>query len=253
MKYFLETIDVINMQMKNKETVASGPATRKDVIQWMQWLKEAQPIVFTKTTDAPLETEDIPGDIALDCPFQTIAIEMSDGPICSPPEAPKEEWDVYIYCIVVREVAPKKFEALSLCKAVNKYTGDILYNTILETKTLNEIVKTLMDRLNSKSSSVGFENIRSKSINIGVGRAKDSFRVRRIVHVVPKKEQQAYGSRNEKVDWSHRWLVRGHWRKTNTIGKDREGVYCVHGFTWVTDHEKGPDDAPLINKVRLVD
>jgi hypothetical protein len=47
--------------------------------------------------------------------------------------------------------------------------------------------------------------------------------------------------------------VRGHWRKVNGIGKDRSGEYCVKEFTWVTEHDKGPDGKPLIRKTRIVD
>jgi hypothetical protein len=251
MRWFLRTVDVLNFQVANK-VKAIGIATHDDAIKWQKWMKDAQPIVFEKTGDAPEETKDISCELSLDCPFQTIAIEMADGPICSPPEDYGIDWDVYIYCIVVREVEPKKFESASLVKAVNKMTGDMMFNIVLETKTLNEIVQKLMDRLNSKSSSVGFENIRSHAIKLGSGKSKDSFRVRRIVHVVPKKEQQAYSQRYEKVDWSHRWLVRGHWRKVDGVGKDRAGDYSTNGFTWVTDHEKGPESAPLITKTRLV-
>jgi len=55
------------------------------------------------------------------------------------------------------------------------------------------------------------------------------------------------------IDWSHRWEVRGHWRKCDGIGKDREGKRCVNNFTWVKEHEKGPEDLPLIKKTRIIE
>lgn len=42
------------------------------------------------------------------------------------------------------------------------------------------------------------------------------------------------------VPWSHRWEVRGHWRRL------RSGIR-----TWVRPHVKGPDDKPLIRKRKV--
>jgi hypothetical protein len=56
-----------------------------------------------------------------------------------------------------------------------------------------------------------------------------------------------------KVVWSHRFEVRGHWRKIDdaSIGKNRAGEYNKLGFTWVNEHEKGPKELPLVEKVRV--
>jgi hypothetical protein len=57
---------------------------------------------------------------------------------------------------------------------------------------------------------------------------------------------------NREVDWSHRWLVRGHWRKCSTIGKDQFGNYGINAFTWVKPHEKGPEHLqPVFDKTRV--
>lgn len=53
------------------------------------------------------------------------------------------------------------------------------------------------------------------------------------------------------IDWSHRWEVRGHWRHVKGLGKDRAGIYSVHGFTWVNNFVKGPEDKPLVVKTRV--
>lgn len=42
------------------------------------------------------------------------------------------------------------------------------------------------------------------------------------------------------VDWSHRWIVGGHWR--NQYISEAEG----HRLTWVHEHVKGPEDKPLV-------
>lgn len=49
------------------------------------------------------------------------------------------------------------------------------------------------------------------------------------------------------VDWSHRWLVRGHWRN-QACGPKREKRQTV----WVTPYVKGPDDKPLVIKPAAV-
>lgn len=43
------------------------------------------------------------------------------------------------------------------------------------------------------------------------------------------------------VEWSHRWIVRGHWRQ-QPVGPGR----TQRRPTWVPAHVKGPDDKPLV-------
>lgn len=78
--------------------------------------------------------------------------------------------------------------------------------------------------------------------------------VRRIVRVATKKSAPNLRpiSGAGEIDWSHRWEVMGHWRKVDTIGKDRGGDYCVEGFTWVKEHIRGPEEMPLVKKPRVV-
>ena len=52
-----------------------------------------------------------------------------------------------------------------------------------------------------------------------------------------------------KIDWSHSWEVRGHWRKCTGIGKDRDGSYSVSGYTWIVNHVKGSGE--LVKKHRV--
>jgi hypothetical protein len=44
------------------------------------------------------------------------------------------------------------------------------------------------------------------------------------------------------VDWSHRWVVRGHWRKQWYASTK------THDLIWIAPYIKGPDDAPLVVK-----
>lgn len=53
------------------------------------------------------------------------------------------------------------------------------------------------------------------------------------------------------VDWSHRWLVNGHWRHQPypSLGLDRGGK-TVTRLKWIAPYVKGPDDKPLVLKDR---
>ena len=46
------------------------------------------------------------------------------------------------------------------------------------------------------------------------------------------------------VEWSHRWIVRGHWRKQPC--KDRPGGDWTYRHVFIHPHIKGPDDKPLL-------
>lgn len=55
------------------------------------------------------------------------------------------------------------------------------------------------------------------------------------------------------LEYSYAFRVRGHWRRIGdkTFGKDRNGIYNVHGFTWVTEYTKG--EGELAKRIRVVE
>lgn len=53
-----------------------------------------------------------------------------------------------------------------------------------------------------------------------------------------------------KLEYSHCFRVRGHWRRFDGIGKNRQGIREINGYTWVKDYTKG--EGELIKKVRVV-
>lgn len=60
---------------------------------------------------------------------------------------------------------------------------------------------------------------------------------------------------SREIDWDMRWWVRGHWRKLpspEVPGKDRTGEYNVKGFTWVTEHLRGPENKPIRNSTYIL-
>lgn len=80
--------------------------------------------------------------------------------------------------------------------------------------------------------------------------------LRKIVRILPKgvrrhSKLEPITARGV-INWSHRWEVRGHWRKVAGLGKDRAGEYVVPHFTWVKEFEKGPLGKALVVKTRVL-
>ncbi len=110
-------------------------------------------------------------------------------------------------------------------------------------------------RLFDKDRKLCFaEETLSKPKSLPNGRGgRELNRVSPVIHVFlsKPKESASYQSLNGgTIDWLHSWSVRGHWRKCASLGKDREGAYCIPGFTWVKDHVRG--DGPMVEKTRIV-
>jgi len=111
--------------------------------------------------------------------------------------------------------------------------------------------KALFDQMKTKYA-VGEERMNER-IRIGSGKKRELHKIKDLIHVVLKKEKKTYlANTSRKIDWTHRWEVMGHWRKVETIGKDRQGKYGIKGFTWVSAHVKGPDEMMLVPKIRVV-
>lgn len=69
---------------------------------------------------------------------------------------------------------------------------------------------------------------------------RDGLPISDVTTVTLRRQETRYQDRDDPgfVDWSHRWLVRGHVRRLS----DRQ--------TWVRPHVKGPEDKPLVLKHR---
>lgn len=62
------------------------------------------------------------------------------------------------------------------------------------------------------------------------------------ITVIEFRKSAVRGDGSSTVDWSHRWLCRGHWRKQwYGSGDDR-----YWEFIWIHPHIKGPEDKPLL-------
>ncbi len=54
------------------------------------------------------------------------------------------------------------------------------------------------------------------------------------------------GGTSNEVEWTHRWIVRGHWRNQYLPSRG------MHREQWIDQHVKGPEDLPLVVKPIVV-
>lgn len=98
--------------------------------------------------------------------------------------------------------------------------------------------------IDSKNTMVGSENVISK-------KRSGKEIIIPITHMCNKKYIKRYNNpTGNKIEWKHSWKVLGHWRKNRSLGKNREGLYCENGRTWVKPCVKGNGD--LIEKLRIL-
>jgi hypothetical protein len=160
-----------------------------------------------------------------------------------------------VECAWCKEVAPKEYEVILFCSTVlnggpgtrfivRSLPGDVFHE--------NALVLIRAATVALARTSLGVQKTVHR-IRLGKGKSRRLKKISNVVHCIPKKHLNEYlPSLNAEFDFSHRFEVRGHWRKTPTIGKNRQGVYGTQGFTWVVPHEKGPEHLPLVKKTREV-
>jgi hypothetical protein len=152
--------------------------------------------------------------------------------------------------MLIQERKPGAYDFYHLIYAHNKFT--IIHNdenskniALDRSKGLANEYINLIHR-----GTEGIENVK-QILKIGPKKDRQKRTIRRVIHIAMKKEQgKVVPFCGNSIDWSHRWLVRGHWRNIQGIGKNRNGDYCIEGKTFVTSHEKGQGD--LVHKVRVV-
>ena len=260
MRYFQEMVECARINGIYK-TVRSGsaisteiePVTKEVFDVFFKCVELCQPFVFLNNILPVIaidqtETKNFiqkSRDVEIDAPFPVFSIESLEGSLRT--EALTYD-SVTIYtkviCLMVIEISPK--ETFCYCFYGAK---DDSWKKVLVDQTDRGLVKHYLNRLQTEKT--GLEAVRT-SLRIGTGSNKRVHRIRRVIHVRPKKQANNEASGNSKIDWSHRYEVRGHWRKIDTLGKDREDNYTVQGYTWVRNHIRGPESLPLIKKTRVV-
>lgn len=221
--------------------------------------EETKPFVFSANTDTPWATE----VEKIDLPFKQISIEIAGDKNISQTDPmenmlgmldPDFEVNTHsIICIIVTELSPKVYSFMVYFdfKDHGKIVRELKSSANpKETQWLIELVATFLNRL--KYEKMGLEvgtPIRFKNPNNP--KKKISIPKEHIYVVAPKKTYKT-NFPSKKINWDHHIEVRGHWRKINGIGKDRDGIYCELGNTWIRPYSKGDKTKPLIKKTRIV-
>lgn len=198
----------------------------------------------------------------LDLPFRTCYFEYTNSELIL---GPREAHEIRAGFLMVHEVSfnDYMFVALDMKAAtqnkmpwVNSISGGEGYEGMY--LTFKKVTRGMLDSINDSKNEVGQAKgtvIVSRKVFNKTGKVKEFTRPRDIIIIKPKTHtlKDLPGVRGF-IEYSHRFEVRGHWRRLpeNKIGKDREENYCIKGYTWVSSYVKGPEDAVLIKKKRIV-
>lgn len=259
MKSFLELVENMRMkgfvQLRTEEDKFDEIKPHQVPAKLWSDIEACQPFVFATPLNEAEELEW--GNRAefqeMDAPFARCSVEVLGAPCIMNdrfvPEGPDDK-PRRISCMFGTEISPKDFDVYALMDFTTGI-GKRVLRVGYSKPNYGHIMHQYFQRL--RREAVGYEAVRER-MTVGTGKEKRIVRLRRLVHVVPKKLQLGYqDGPGRSVDWSHRWMVRGHWVSLpGKIGKDRAGDYCVQDWTWRSEHEKGPENAPLINKTRFV-
>lgn len=181
------------------------------------------------------------------------ALECNDGTVLT----------IFVKSLLIHEFFPGAYVLVSPLRV---YNGNkiVAENTTMQSTTqapvknssmgiyniINASAEIMIKAVNASRWGVGQINLRKK---IKKGKHRHFIKVNEVIYLDQKnKVKQREGITSEPIDWSHQWRVRGHWRKIQGVGKDREGNYCISGHTWVKDFTKGDKDKPLIEKQYVV-
>ena len=190
-------------------------------------MREVNPFVFVgklddiKYNDLYLSGDEIGPvfDDGLDAPFRSFSIETLGSHLGM--IATVDGGSVKVKCILCIENEPKVFLFLNLCEFEDG--TDIVFAGNGD----GPVVKHYLKRMNTEK--MGLCKVKEK-VKIGTGENKEFVTIRKIVYVRPKKvsDDERIEGESRSIDWTHRWLVRGHWVSIpGRLGKDRDGNYCV--------------------------
>jgi hypothetical protein len=157
-------------------------------------------------------------------------------------------------CLWIHEVSPAKY--LSICSELwfdpaSASRGHAVSIIDIVAGDQDSVLGPLLRYLQRKNLMQG--EIKRPWVKSGTGRHSKNVRPNRVVVIRGKTQQEnpLESHLGEKIIWSHRWEVMGHWRKVAAIGKNRDGEYIVPGHTWVKECVKGNVEKPIVKKTRV--
>ncbi len=205
----------------------------------LETILTCKPFVFVNTQSmSPIEPHD--QSIPLDLPFKTCFFEMDEGFVSN--LGPMG----LLKGIYVHEKAPRTYDLLLLILTPQDQYEVHFFNK----PTINDHVLGMISSFLKKIYTQNIGEFSPRTI-IKTGNKKYKYRLKKVIFVKPKNSNYTtFG--HKQINWTHKWQVRGHWRSIpNRFGKDREGN-LQKDFTWVSEHTKGPEDAVLIKKTRVI-
>lgn len=123
--------------------------------------------------------------------------------------------------------------------AKHNVTEDVLRDSVLFGEKLPLTLWALMNqRLPAESVQLAERHARRRLARAGSPLAERSIRVITLRRPASHHVDAAGGT----VDWSHRWMVSGHWRNQWVP------TLQTHRLQWIAPYVKGPDDKPLVIK-----
>ena len=192
-------------------------------------------------------------------PFPVCSFESAGGVPLAAWKTEAGDSTTYIHCILAVEMSAHKHTIYLLherCRTGIGFDrgfgigivgpGDTAHDSL--TSAVLALAHIVGDMTNSK---MGTEEVR-KWVRVGSGKKRRKHKISQIVVIAPKSDyKKTKPVFSSKIDWSHRWEVRGHWRRVDGIGKNRDGEYVVPGHTFVVPHEKGKGGVAAVRKTRV--
>lgn len=243
---------------------SSGKFSSKDYEDLFKTYREAHPLFFSVSYEEEEVLDNIEGTHKLTLPFQCCWFEILNKHKMTVsiylPDSPHLEFSA----MMIKEISPTQYKVATffqdikggrtqrVCLFEETHDLDLFFKSWNTLYAFATKVSTMLEAGTMVSEVV--HRVTHVPMPERLSKTKP-HEINQIIHVVPKKRKKEsttplFGG---VIDWSHRWEVRGHWRKTEGLGKDRAGLYCVSGFTWVKEHEKGPEERPLVKKIRVID
>jgi len=208
------------------------------------------------------ESDKIEG--VLDMPFRTMILEVPETTLVRLRGDNTADFDTrYVLCLMICELEfGGRYDFYSYECLADRNSDElpnfdpkliyIPFNTseYQLKKHYYSVTEEFLNRLNSKDVALGTEKTKDR-VRIGKGKQRKIHKIREIIVVTNRQSKPSVGlGRN--IDWSHRWEVRGHWRRFKGMGVDREGTRRALNMTWISNYVKGPENKTLVKKVRSV-
>jgi len=248
----------VEMERSTRAPGQVNARSREDIDYMQMLFREARPFIFHGYGENTSGMEDLdskPGTEILDLPFAVCSFEGYKKPLVALND--QSNGELYQFsCVLVHEVAPKTYNFRVLATMVTERGIEV---EVLKYHSNDAVLMKAVDDLLKMLTRCKWGTEKTSS-RIKVG--GEVRKLKTIIHIVPKKLIDSVSAQVRPITWDHRWEVRGHWRAfympgsfdvdTSKVGKDRSGAYNVKGFTWVQEHERGPENLPLIRKSRAL-